>query len=446
MHRNIIRRATVGALAATTVCGTMGVAQEPPPHDMSNMAAPRRGPPDPLGVSMERMGSGTTWIPDALRVPSVQAMVGGWHLVGHGFLFAQYNRQGGTRGAGQVGALNWVMLMASHGLAGGRVQVRTMLSLDAATVTARGYPLLLQTGETWQGQPLHDRQHPHDLWMELGVLYERPVTSAVGISLFVAPSGEPALGPVAFMHRPSAMDDPVAPLSHHWQDATHIVFGVVTAGLFGHRWKLEGSAFNGREPDERRWNLERIRLNSYAGRLTVNPSDHVSLTIGQGYLRSPEALDPGGSMHRTTASVLYGRSLRSGRQLAAALVWGSNGEGGERTHAILAEAEAVLDRHNTMFGRVEVAEKHAEDLVLPVGPGGVAPGTVFTISSLSLGYVREVARASGATLGLGVRGTVNILPEGLSPYYGSRTPLGGLLYLRLRPVHRARPSMPGMTM
>ena len=34
-----------------------------------------------------------------------------------------------------------------------------------------------------------------------------------------------------FMHRPSAADDPFAPLGHHWQDATHEAFGVVTTGL-----------------------------------------------------------------------------------------------------------------------------------------------------------------------------------------------------------------------
>ena len=219
-------------------------------------------------------------------------MAGSWFLMVHGFGFVQYDAQGGSRGDEQFGSLNWGMLMASRDLAGGRFQVRTMLSFDAATVSNRGYPLLLQSGESYRGQPLHDRQHPHDFWMELAVMYERAVSSKLGLALYAAPSGEPALGPVAFMHRPSAMDNPFAPLSHHWQDATHISFGVVSAGIFGPSWKIEGSAFNGREPDEERWGFDRLRLNSYSGRLTINPSAGWSLAAGYGFLRNPDALRP----------------------------------------------------------------------------------------------------------------------------------------------------------
>jgi len=229
---------------------------------------------DPLGVSMSRMGSGTTWIADAVPVPSAHAVAGRWDLTGHGYLFALGNKQGGDRGASQLGSLSWAMLMASHDLAGGRFQARTMLSLDAAGVTRRGYPLLLQSGESLDGEPLHDRQHPHDFWMELGAQYERPISRTLGVTIYAAPSGEPALGPVAFMHRPSAIDNPMAPIGHHWQDATHISFGVVTAGLFTHEWKLEASAFNGREPDDHRWDFDPIRLGSYSGRLTYNPNTH----------------------------------------------------------------------------------------------------------------------------------------------------------------------------
>ena len=170
---------------------------------------------DPLGVSMERMGSGTTWIPDAVSLPARHVMSGSWLLMLHGFGFLQYDKQGGPRGDEQFGSLNWAMLMASRDLLGGRFQARTMLSLDPATVSSQGYPLLLQTGESHRGQPLHDRQHPHDFWMELAVMYDRALSRSFGVTVYAAPSGEPALGPVAFMHRPSAMDNLAAPLSHH---------------------------------------------------------------------------------------------------------------------------------------------------------------------------------------------------------------------------------------
>ncbi|HET8714038.1 MAG TPA: hypothetical protein VFM23_10200 [Gemmatimonadales bacterium] len=393
----------------------------------------------PLGVSMERLGSGTTWIPDAVSLPSRQTQAGSWSLMLHGFLFGHYERQSGPRGEEQLGSLNWAMLMASRNLAGGRFQARTMLSLDPATVSDRGYPLLLQSGESYRGRPLVDRQHPHDFWMELAVMYERALSSSLGVSLYAAPSGEPALGPVAFMHRPSAMDDPVAPLGHHWQDATHISFGVVTAGLFGRRWKLEGSIFNGREPDEERWGFDPIRLNSYAGRFTFNPGARWSFTAGYGFLERPEVLHPGESLHRLSASALYGQPLGTDGQLAAAAVWGANRVAGQATHSALLEMEAILDRTNTVLARAELVEKSAEDLQLP---GSVPPDQTFSVAAISLGYTREVARTAGTTIGVGIRGTVNVVPADLRAIYGSRTPAGVFLLLRLRPLRE----MQGMRM
>lgn len=398
------------------------------PHDQPVMAMQMT---DPLGISMERMGSGTTWIPDAVPLPSRHIMAGPWTLMLHGFGFVQYDKQGGPRGDEQFGSLNWAMLMASRELLGGRLQARTMLSLDPATVSNRGYPLLLQNGESYQGQSLVDRQHPHDFWMELAVMYERALARGIGVSVYAAPSGEPALGPVAFMHRPSAMDNPVAPLGHHWQDATHISFGVVTAGIFGHHWKLEGSVFNGREPDEERWGFDPIRFDSYAGRFSAHLDSNWTVAAGYGYLKSPEALSPDESTHRTTASVLHGRRIGSDGQFAAALVWGANRHGGQTTHSGLAEAEAVLDRHTTIYGRLEFVQKTAEDLVL----GTFAPETRFNVSALSLGYIRELAQTRGATFGLGVHAGLSVVPSSLEPSYGSRTPLGGIVFIRVRPLH-----------
>jgi len=387
-----------------------------------------------LGVPMDRMGSGTTWIPDAVSLPSKHSMLGRWSLMLHGFVFGEYDRQSGPRGDDQWGVINWGMLMASRDFAGGQLQLRTMLSLDPATITSRGYPLLGQTGETYKGQPLRDRQHPHDFFKELGVLYERPIGSSVGVTFYAAPSGEPALGPVAFMHRPSAMDDPIAPLGHHWQDATHISFGVLTAGVFTRQWKLEGSVFNGREPNEKRWDFDRIRLDSYSGRLTVNPDSQWSLTLGHGFLKSPEALEPDVSLHRTTASMLHGRRVGPAGQWATAIVWGMNAGHGAATQAILLESELILDARNTIFMRADRAEKTADELALATPGSGIDAEFVFEVSSFSLGYIREIARPRGLTIGLGVRGTLNILPAALEPFYSSRTPTGLVLYLRLRPA------------
>ena len=404
----------------------------------------------PVGVSMERMGSGTTWIPDAVTLPSRRRMLGEWMIMAHGFVFAQYDNQSGERGDDQFGSLNWGMLMATHDFAGGRFQARTMLSLDPLTVTNRGYPLLLQTGESYKGAPLHDRQHPHDFWMELGALYQREINKGLAWSVYAAPSGEPALGPVAFMHRPSAMDNPAAPLTHHWQDATHVSFGVLTAGIYSRKWQLESSVFNGREPDENRWDFDPIKLDSYSGRVTVNPNDHWSLAGGYGYLKSPEALNPGESMHRITASVLHGARLGSDGQWASAFIWGANKHSTQPgwSNGFLAESEAIIDQHNTLFGRTELVQKSAADLVVdnPVTlrSGTVLPGFAasqsFNIGALQLGYIRELARTHWATIGLGAAGTLNFVPAALEPYYGSRNPTGMFVFVRMRPFHSSRSS------
>jgi hypothetical protein len=440
MNRISLRRVLAGALVTAVAASTAGAQHEG--HTMGAAAMP----PGPLGISMDRMGSGTTWIPDAVSLPSRHTMTGGWDLMLHGFGFLQYDKQSGPRGADQFGSLNWAMLMASRRVAGGQLTTRAMLSLDPATVSNRGYPLLLQSGETYDGSPIVDRQHPHDFLMEVAAVYEREITKNLALSLYAAPSGEPALGPVAFMHRPSAMDDLSAPLTHHWHDATHISFGVVTAGVFGRRWKLEGSAFNGREPDEKRWNIDPITLDSYSGRLTINPDSAWSLSAGFGYLKSPEASHPEASMHRATAAVLHGRKLGAEGQWATSFVWGANRESGgaSTTHAALIESEAILDAKNSLFGRAEVAQKTGHDLQLPEPQFG--EDDVVNVGAVSVGYIREIGRWVGATTGVGVRGTVSFLPSDLGAIYGSRTPMGGFIFVRIRPFHRPASSMAGMKM
>ena len=438
------RRRGVFAAAALAVLSTPALGQ----HEQHDMRMPADTPmtmsmTGPLGISMERMGSGTTWIPDATILPSRHFMAGQWMVMLHGFLFAQYDWQGGPRGDDQFGSLNWAMLMADRAMAGGRLQLRFMPSLDPWTVGRCGYPLLLQSGETCHGEPLVDRQHPHDFFMELAALYEREITPRTAMLLYVAPAGEPALGPVAFMHRPSAMDEPQAPLGHHWQDATHISFGVVTAGIFTRTLRLEASAFNGTEPDEARWNIGPIALNSWSGRLTLNPNRNWSFTAGYGWLENPERSDPPEATTRFVASAMHGRELGDAMmphgQWATTLVYGTNKhEGHTATHSVLAESEVIFRIKNTLFTRAEWIQKSAHELSLTEFPDE----RLFNVGAFSLGYIRELGRGRGITMGIGARGTVNVVPNDLSMAYGSRTPLGGMIFLRLRPYHeRAHENM-----
>jgi hypothetical protein len=385
----------------------------------------------PLGIPMDRMASGTAWIPDAAPIASSHTRIGRWDVMMHGAAFAQYITAGGPRGDEQFGALNWGMLMASRAVGGGMLQFRTMLSLDVLGVGGAGYPLLLQSGESFAGRALHDRQHPHDVWMELGALYQRPLSSEVALELYAAPSGEPALGPVAFMHRPSAMDNPLAPIGHHWQDVTHTSFGVATAGLFTRTWKLEGSLFNGREPDEDRWGFDFDKLDSYSGRLTITPSSRWSFSAGYGRLTMGDE-----TARRLTAAMLYGSPLVAGRQWSASLIYGGNRHGGAPrwTHSLLAETSVAFDPKRTVFARAEWVQKDAAELVLAGTNVNADPERVFDLAQVSVGYIREIASGRGATLGLGVQAGLGVVPDALAPVYGSHYPRTAAIFLRLRPA------------
>ena len=407
------------------------------PSDLSaqmDMQHPMEMQAGPLGIPETRMGSGTSWLPDASPMHAVHYMLGRWTLMLHGKGFLQYDRQGGWRGSNQMGIVNWAMAVASRSLGGGHLQLRAMLSAEPWTIGSRGYPLLVQSGESYHGAPLHDRQHPHDLFMELAALYERPVARNLGVSLYLAPVGEPAVGPVAFPHRPSAADDPLAPISHHWQDGTHITFGVVTTGVFTRTVKLEASRFNGREPDENRTNFDYTgrRLDSYSARLTVNPGPRWSLSTWYAYLKSPEGLHPDESLHRIGAAALTTQPVGTKGTWSSGLIYGANDQigPGPLASSIVLESTVDLDGRNAFFGRAEYVRKSAEELVIPSVPAT----TQYDVGALALGYLRTVGTVAGLTAGLGVRGSVNFVPSSLNAVYGSRTPAGVAIYLRLQPV------------
>ena len=386
-----------------------------------------------LGIPESRTGSGTSWLPDASPMHAVHYRAGGWSLMLHGAAFVLYDDQGGPRGDDRVVAVDWGMLAASRNVRSGSVALRAMLSTEPWTVGSRGYPLLLQSGESYQGAPLHDRQHPHDLFVELAAVYDRPVTRDVALSIYLAPVGEPALGPVAFPHRPSAAADPFAPLGHHWQDATHITYGVITGGLFTRSMKLEASWFNGREPDENRTDFDYTgrRLDSYSVRFTLNPSANWSLATWYGYLASPEELHPTVAQHRFGLAALFSRTLGARGQWSWAAIYGANAfvGAGQAVPSALLETTVDLDGVNTLFGRLEYVQKRAEDLAVP-GVGGAVP---YDVGAVSVGYARELAHTGRASLALGGRGAVSFVPPSLEALYGSRAPLGGAVFVRVTP-------------
>jgi len=419
------------AIAAALQDDQESSADHPPTHhhhhEMDD-ADHRSASEDPLGLSLSREGSGTAWQPDSTPAYGHHFMAGDWKLMLHYNLQVGYIDYGSTRGDSQFTSMNWVMLMAQHALFGGQLTARVMLSAEPLTTGGkRGYPLLLQTGESADGVPLHDRQHPHDLFMEVAAKYNHALGGDFALEVYAAPVGEPALGPVAFPHRLSASTNPLAGLGHHWQDSTHISFGVVTVGLYTRQLKLEGSWFNGREPDDNRYDFDFHPLNSYSARLSYNPFADLSLQISYGYLKSPEELEPDVSVQRITTSVTFNRPLQGGNWATTAVFGLNIPSTGTSTSAVLLESNFELSR-NTVFGRLEFIQRTGADLVLPAADAQ----SVFNSVVLELGYVRDFELGL-VTIGLGGVGSANFLSGGLQPFYGSKVPLGGMVFLRLRP-------------
>ncbi|PQA59328.1 hypothetical protein [Siphonobacter curvatus] len=385
-----------------------------------------------LSLPMNRNGSGTGWQPDATPLYAWMAHRSKWMYMVHGSVFLRYTAQNftnsGKRGQdNRISAPNWVMGMAQRQVGkNGLFAATLMVSLDPLTEGGNGYPLLFQTGESWNNRPLIDRQHPHDLISGLTVGYTQRLSKQVDVSAYVGYPGEPALGPVAFMHRFSAWNNPDATLSHHWQDATHITYGVATLGVRVGQVKLEGSSFTGREPGENRYNFDRPRFDSYSYRVSWNPSMHWSLQASRAYIHSPESLHPSENVNRTTASVQHLKTLGKTSWLGTTASWGYNDAGDHhQEHSILLESNW---QHATwaLYGRYEWVQKSAEELVIP-------GNALYNVHALSLGYNHQVAQVGKLWLVAGVQGTVFLKDQALNNLYGS-TPVSGQVYVRLTPT------------
>ncbi len=410
----------LGAAALLVHAAMARAAEMPASADMGMSMQALLGP-----YAMTREGSGTSWAPDSTPMSGLMSMHGAWSGMIHGFANFIYDDQGGPRGDTQTFSTSMLMLMARRELTEGAFGLRLMLSGDPF-MGKRGYPLLFQTGETADGKtPLIDRQHPHDLLMEAAATYSRDLTPQSSAFLYVGLPGEPALGPEAFMHRLSGMDNPEAPLSHHWLDSTHVAWGVVTGGYTWTLLKLEASAFNGREPDQFHYNIETRGLDSYSARATVNPTANLSMQASFGRLASPEQLEPDVSVRRTTASVTYNAPLATWWQTTFAFGHNSPSQG-TGSDAWLLESALKLGLTHTVFARAERVGK--DELFLPAQP---LYGPTYTIEKLSVGYIHDFVRLSALNLGIGGLVSTYSYPAALNAAYGYR-PTSFMVFVRAR--------------
>ena len=429
--------------------GAAAAPQDEPTAVQHEHASQSQSTPDAVDIEMQHMHhhpakfideilhhdtSGTSAQPNSTNEPMIMLTKGKWLFMFHGVGFLSSLQQSGPRGYDKVFSTNWVMPMAQRQIGHGELTLRTMISLEPATVTERFYPLLFQQGETAFGKPINDGQHPHDFIMELAALYDLRLGTNGLLSFYAAPVGDPAMGPSAYPHRASAAENPVASLGHHLEDSTHIANDVVTGGLTYKKVRLEVSGFHGREPDEFRWDINSGAIDSWSARLTVQPAKNWSAQYSFAHLTSPEALHAEEDVQRMTASVMYTRPLLAG-SWASTLVWGRNHslENGENFNGYLAESTLEFIKGNRVWTRIENVDRTNELLLgKQAEPLGFEETFLARIQAYTIGYDHDFSLIPGLSTALGGQVTFYGKPDFLTPIYGEH-PAGAILFIRIRP-------------
>ena len=376
---------------------------------------------------LSRESSGTSWQPDSASHGGLHWSANDWIFMVHGFAQVVYDNQGGSRGAVDTFSANHLMFLGSRPAGPGRFGFRTAFSAEPLTIGVRGYPLLLQTGETADGRtPLIDRQHPHDLFVELAGTYSIPLGESGSVFFYFGVPGEPALGPPTYIHRFSGDEIPETPIGHHWLDSTHVTYGVATLGLVYQKVKFESSVFRGHEPDEHRFNFDQPTFDSYSFRLSYNPASNWALQASFGHLKGREELEPHVNTDRVTLSAIYNRSWPQ-NAWQTTLAWGRNADTGKKaTDAYLLESTlAHRDRH-TFFGRIERANK--DELF---EPGTPPANRNFEVGKLSVGYIYDFERTGHVKVGIGSLVSIALLPAPLKSAYGE-APVSEMVSLRFK--------------
>lgn len=392
----------------------------PSHHDHHASHSPQRDAPKANAA----IASGSALLPAAEGGghDGLHVMAGDWMVMAHGYLWGAVTDQGGPRGDDMAFVQSMGMVSAGRNLGDrARIELRGMFSLDPL-MGKRGYPNLMAGGETANGQALIDRQHPHDLFMELAARVEVDVADGATAFVYGGPVGEPPLGPPAFMHRRSARYQTMSPIVHHWFDSTHITYGVATVGVRTRLAQVEGSVFTGREPDEERWGFDRMRFDSWSVRATLTPSPNWAAQVSFARLESPEVLHAGADEARTTASIHYARG-----GLSATLAFSAkNRIPGPTLTAWIAEANWDIDARHSVFGRVEIVEN---DELFPDHAHPLHDRR-FRVARFEGGYAYRIPLGKSVNLALGGSIASYAKPQVLDPYYG-RAPVSATGFAKL---------------
>lgn len=418
-------------------------------------------PTNLIESQLTHMSSGTSVEPASNPMYMLMTQRRGWMLMLHGTasISATQQHADSNRGSGKLYSTNWIMPMAMRQLGPGgkygQLTLRTMLSLEPATISGQYFPQLFQQGETAHGKPIVDGQHPHDFIMELAALYDLRMGRHTLLSLYAAPVGDPAIGPTAYPHRLSASENPLAALGHHQEDSTHIAFNVFTGGLTWHTLRIEASGFHGAEPTEARWHFQPspngLAVDSYSSRLTYSPTQNLTAQYSIAHIVSPEALYPGEDQQRQTASIMYNRPIGARHDTTSmpgmdmstpatgnwstTLLWGRTKalHEGAKENSYLLESLLKLHSRNYLWARIENAGR-SNELLLKTGstlPPNFSESPIAHVPAFSLGYDRDYRLIPHLLIAPGAQFTTYITPTPLIPTYGKH-PFGTVLFLRLR--------------
>jgi hypothetical protein len=405
-----------------------------PGRNMAGADLMTRHPETFLQEIVRHAGSGTSAEPDSTPVPMRMTAKGKWRLMFHANVFVLDEQQSSPRGGDKFFSTNYFMGMARRHLGSGVFTARAMLSLEPATITGRQYPLLFQRGETAFGKPIVDGQHPHNFFMEIAALYDLKLGGNGLLSFYAAPIGDPAIGPMAYPHRASASEDPVATLSHHPEDSTHIAEDVITVGATYCVARIEASGFHGREPNENRWNISQGRIDSWSARLTIQPGKHWSGQYSYARIASPEALYPAENQERMTASILYNRPLRNGNW-ASSLIWGrtSSLADNSKFNSYAVESTLRFLKRNHAWTCIENAER-SDELLLGENPlpPNFTEQPIGRVQAYTLGYDRDFDLVPRVATALGAQVTTYGVGQNLKSDYGLH-PAGVAIFIRVRP-------------
>jgi hypothetical protein len=432
-------------LSAQLVCAVAAFAQDPeqppPVHEHVDVPAALLMP--------SREASGTGWLPQSTPMYGLHQPWRGWDVRLNGDVFALLLYEPGGRhrtggfGTWQFAGVNWGMAMLRRAVGNGRFGVRTMISLEAATMPGCGSLNYLAIGDICDGDTVHDRQQAHDVLMELAADYEAPLSGAWRWQVYGAAAGEPAFGPAGYAHRPSAFGNPLRPVAHHWLDSTSVTFGVATLGIHNAAWKVEGSAFNGRNMDANRVDVDFGAFDSFSGRVSFLPTQNLAMQVSAGRIREVRTVtirEPLGTDTRATASVSYHRpfgdngiwattaayGITRGIESAAGTLYNITSDAG------LLESSVTLDNTHTIFGRLEAVGMPAHHL-----HAHEFRGDVYAVGKVQGGYLRHFASRRGLVPGLGGTVALSILPAAFAPRYSGTIAPTFSVFFNLRPARHA---------